>query len=230
MQALRRNSSLVPTHGNVPRSWYDSFNFPCVSIARTLYSAIESTESEVTRQVPFFLNASQFDTLRFRYRGTIRGEREGVGKSLIDVSYVQPSDYQLTGNAHRPLIPFCPSPWNQYDQLPIGIHHYLGSWESYSYRDDARKGTLHTWEAWEDRGARRLGGPDDEIRPWIGGFVDMVGEKEAARLLQDAGLPPDYRMSQNMTAEWTAKRGSEYHPSAESQQKPRKRRRMMRRR
>jgi hypothetical protein len=73
--------------------------------------------------------------------------------------------------------------------LPIGIHHYLGSWEQYSYRDDARDGgDAHSYETWQRKGSA-LVSTDDEIRPWIGGFVNMVGNATALSLLEGAGLP-----------------------------------------
>jgi len=36
-----------------------------------------------------------------------------------------------------------------------------------------------------------MGGADDEIRPWINGFVKLVGEDAAKYLLEDAGVIPE---------------------------------------
>jgi len=46
----------------------------------------------------------------------------------------------------------------------------------------------HSANKWRKRSTMRDGGPDDQVRPWIRGFVDMVGEKEAKVLLEGAGI------------------------------------------
>ena len=75
--------------------------------------------------------------------------------------------------------------------MPIVFRHYIGSWESYSARDDARDETYHGRMHWESRSMGTLGGPDDEIRPWIKAFVDLVGEGTAEYLLEGAGVLPN---------------------------------------
>jgi len=84
--------------------------------------------------------------------------------------------------------------------LHAGIYHYLGSWESYSYREDARDGYLRSYDKWHKISIMKAGGSDDYMRPWIGGFIKVVGEENARYLLQDAGLPRDYRNPRNVTS------------------------------
>ena len=72
---------------------------------------------------------------------------------------------------------------------------YLGSWEQYSFREDARKGTKRN-EKWIRHSLQKGGGVDDEVRGWIAGFVELVGEAAAIDLLRDVGLP------QNLTSTW----------------------------
>jgi len=143
----------------------------------------------------------RFETLRYRYRASKRwrtGSKfgfSGPAKSLMDVSQVDTSEmdsptWMKDANVHRP-IKSCTYAWVPY-YLPIGIFHYVGSWESYNWRDDARSGTsLRNRAAWEKKALGAEGGPDDFIRPWLRNFVDMVGERKAEILLQGAGeLPP----------------------------------------
>jgi hypothetical protein len=170
----------------------DQYNspLPCFHVPRVLYSAVESETSLRQANVPDWINATHYDTLRFRYRITPRPGRNGLGKAIIDVSRLTDSDIEEGGLVHRPLTAVCPSEtvWMDYGKIPFGIHHYLGSWESYSFRDDARKGTLRGSETWEVRANVTAGGPDDEIRPWIQGFVNSMGVRKAKRLLRNAGI------------------------------------------
>jgi len=69
----------------------------------------------------------------------------------------------------------------------------LGSWESYSFRDDSRRGGERSREQWEYKATTNGEGDDDVIRPWLEGFVRNVGNDKAKELLKDAGLPKGYR-------------------------------------
>jgi len=118
---------------------------------------------------------------------------DGPAKAIIDVSKVEEEDFKEGANPHRPLKDVCPKAFYNFDKLPIGVYHYLGSWESFSYRDDARDGHIRSYEKWADLAYKRGGGPDDFLRPWIRGFVDLVGEEAAKHLFRDAGLPREYK-------------------------------------
>jgi hypothetical protein len=74
----------------------------------------------------------------------------------------------------------------------------LGSWEAYSFRDDARRGGERSRETWEFQAADQ-DETDDIVRPWLGGFVEAHGEEKTKSLLQGAGLPKSYR-NKNDTA------------------------------
>jgi len=72
--------------------------------------------------------------------------------------------------------------------LIVGIYHFLGSLESYSCRADPRSNEKqHSQERWQKESAYKLGGADDVLRPWIRGFVEMVGAETARYLLEGAG-------------------------------------------
>jgi hypothetical protein len=74
------------------------------------------------------------------------------------------------------------------------IYFYLdgGSWEAYSFRDDARKGGDRNYERWFERSNMTSstssgGGTSVVAWPWMRGFVDLVGGTEiASYLLRDA--------------------------------------------
>ena len=190
-------------------SWYKYFQQgPCLTIPRTLFGAVESTPAEVAHDTPAFVDAKQFQTLRWRYRATPREKSFGLAKSIIDVSrIVSTPKHQLVnggGSAHRPFIAICPDAWVNINSLPLLIRHYLGSWESYSFREDARKGANRNYEVWQERSKLQDGGVDDDVRLWLSGFVNMVGNKTAQQLLKDAGLPPNYKKSANETALWAS--------------------------
>jgi len=189
-----------------PEFWYTHFQQSCcVTIARALYSAKESTLEEISRGFPpallegELLDVRSFDTLRYRHRAG--SSANGLGKSIIDVSRVKPEDFKGGATAHKP-IKLCPDAGVKYNALPLGIHHYLGSFEAYSFREDARKGSIRTYDVWKERSTLAAGGADDILRPWIAGFVEWVGEEEARVLLRDAGLPPGYKKSQEETKAW----------------------------
>jgi hypothetical protein len=203
------NTSNIPTgnetSGNDVTFWHHWFSDkPCMTIPRVLFGAVPSPHEEVSRGVPSFVDARQFSTLNWRYRATPPDSTDGLAKSIMDVSRI-PSNVTVdvwAGSPHRPFDSMCAHAFPQRDSLPLVIHHYLGSWEAFSFRDDARRGGLRTVEKWQQRSALRYGDASDDARPWIRGFVDFVGE-DAAALLQDAGLPRGYRMTENETAAWS---------------------------
>ncbi|GKZ01395.1 hypothetical protein MPSEU_001090300 [Mayamaea pseudoterrestris] len=177
-----------------PAAWYDYFqNGPCVTVGRALFSAVESAPAEQDvvlkkHHVPAFINATRFDTLRWRYRAYPTDQNNGLGKSMIDVSRLAVDDLFGGMNAHRPANA-CPSAWIACDTMPIGIYHYLGSWESYTFRADARKAVKgkSREKVWRKTAGKVLGGTYDGIQSWVAGFVSQVGEGEAQILLNDAG-------------------------------------------
>jgi hypothetical protein len=157
------------------------FHKNCITVPRVTYGSIESSTEQVQKDIPSFLDGMKFDTLRYRHRG--KHGRGGPVKSILDVTHGirrgKYSFHQLIGNVH------CSSKLTTHNIL--GIQHYMGSWESYSYRDDARRGKEHSRKRFTDRSKVRAVMKDDELRPWVKGFVDHVGEPLARHLLQDVG-------------------------------------------
>lgn len=198
-------SSTHPRHGSLQiknvskaglrrNTWYVRFKkHACITLPRVLISAKESSEEEVSAGAPSFVDARNFDTLRWRY-----GSKNQTGKSIVDLSRVAESNKSLlVHNSHLPVKGHCKMLYfkpKSIQALPIRLHHYLGSWESYSCREDARENTAanrsvfaHSYEKWEAGALVHQGVPDDQVRPWIKGFVQMVGNEAAKTLLEGAG-------------------------------------------
>jgi hypothetical protein len=182
---------------------------PCLSIPRLQFGAKESTKDQRAKQVPTTSSAStgsstssstssntiidpdRFDTLRFRKHA----ERQdfvanGLSKSIVDVSRI-PDDFPRIQSLHRPIKTLCSAPWKDEWSSGLRINHYLGSWEAYSFRDDSRRGGERSVEGWAFK-AQDADETDDNIRPWMGGFVAQQGAARAHELLQGAGLPRGY--------------------------------------
>ena len=155
----------------------------------------------------------RFDTLRYKY---LTDGKDGSPKSLIDLSQMNPKLYvhdqwRVSGEnqgkahkwyAHKAMAWLCnKEEENRLSEIKkvvkdehFVISHYLGSLESYSFRDDARQGGLRSYEIWKERSNETLGEYSHVVRPWLRGFVQLVGGPDVASyLLQDAGrFPNDY--------------------------------------
>lgn len=176
---------------------YNGTTSICPPLPRLLYNAQDTLvngtneidQSIVAKNVPSYVNATQFLTLRYRYPANKRSHKNGPTKSIADLTKV-PMDVfsRSSGGPHKPLPGICLLGTWGYKDMPLVVHHYLGSWESFSYRtNDSRNHneTGRNYYRWEKQNARNGGEPDDAIRSWISGFVDYVGGKERAKLLLD---------------------------------------------
>jgi hypothetical protein len=62
---------------------------------------------------------------------------------------------------------------------------------AYSFRDDSRRGGERSFEGWAFK-AQDADDTDDNIGPWVDGFVETHGKDKAKELLKGAGLPRGY--------------------------------------
>ena len=158
-----------------------------------------ATEQDRNKRVPDSIRAERLDTLRFRKHAHRQDfVKNGLAKSLLDVSRID--KFPRIESLHRPIKKICSPPWKDDWNSGLRINHYLGSWEAYSFRDDSRRGGERSFEGWAFK-AQDADETDDNIRPWIGGFVKAHGLEEAKELLKGAGLPPGYQL--DSAKNWT---------------------------
>jgi hypothetical protein len=177
------------------------YQSPCIGVPRLMFGAQESAAELRFQNVPSGIDADQLDTVRYRKHAR-RNDfvKNALGKVLMDVSRIDVARHPNFMSLHRPIKALCSAPWHNDWESGLRINHYLGSWESYSFRDDSRKGYERSLEQWEYKSTTNAELTDDNIRPWVDGFVEKHGTYKAQELLKHAGLPKSYR---NMnTKQW----------------------------
>ena len=117
------------------------FNESCIIAHRILFGAVQNGQYIAPSVIPKGLEVDPFrlDTVRWRWHNKRIQNLNGLGKPMIDVSALQfPLNVR---NPHRPDKRLCGRPYHGETarNSPFRVNHYLGSWEEYSYRDDARK-------------------------------------------------------------------------------------------
>lgn len=175
------------------------YQSPCIGVPRLSFGAVEG--SGLQNQVPDGIAARQLDTLRYRHHA-VRNDfvKNALGKVLMDVSRINVKGSPFFMSLHRPIKTICAAPWHDDWKSGLRINHYLGSWESYAIRDDSRKGGERSREQWEYKGITNIDSTDDNIRPWISGFVEKHGLSKTQTLLDKAGVPPGYHVANE--AQW----------------------------
>lgn len=148
-------------------------------------------------------NFRRFDTLRYNF---LTPGLDGNPKSFIDLSQQNTKGFTGEWKVHKPMQTLCQKEaW--YDRGEEAkqmirderfiLNHYLGDWPSYSFRDDARRAGLRSYDVWRERANMTKGEFTHVIWPWLAGFVDLVGKgagggpEVATYLLQDAGRFPE---------------------------------------
>lgn len=176
-----------------PHPQHPIMNTPCIPVPRRQFGVLKSKTNETQNQVPSLLfNSSNFMTLRWRKYGESEWLKKfTLRKTMIDLSRINASDIPIKSDPHRPIPSVCR---DRLDKSDIGTslfvaHHYLGTWEQFTYRKDSRLSDVK-YKKWrmKEYGNRKQGNLlSDDARPWIRGFVEAVGEEEAARLLYRVG-------------------------------------------
>jgi len=163
---------------------------PCVQIPRIRFGAQESDIAHIDPdQLPPSVDRSSLGTLRWQHSADY--SNSGASKVIIDLSRTAWDDLEPVSSIHRPVVNLCGrrKVYIRKDEQTVMIHHYLGSWEQYTFRDDARKGDIRSKEAF--RKAQHFGTrgrvDDDLIHGWLTGFVADVGPDMASKLLEGAG-------------------------------------------
>jgi hypothetical protein len=188
---------------------YEQFATPCISIPRLLFGTTTddaSTQPNIHHPLPQLQD--RLDTMRWMYHAHYSEfERNGLAKTMLDLSRIAlpKPHFQNPVNPHRPFQDLCRDPKRILEineNALLKIHHYLGSWETYSYRNDSRKGAERSREAWEFRALFAKEGPNSDIVPWLQGFVEYYGTEHALQLLEGAGLPLSYTHPPRVDQQW----------------------------
>jgi hypothetical protein len=159
----------------------------CFSMGRLQFSPDEAKLEQVERDIPSYLNASHFMTLRWLYAAD-----DLVGpKNIVDLSRV-PARLIPQGETHqhRVIHDLCPEAghtWTRKNSL-LEIYHFLGTLEQHSFRADARLAlkTAGRNKRFDRYRGKHIGWNDD-LRLWLKAFVSTVGQQEALRLLEGVG-------------------------------------------
>jgi hypothetical protein len=131
-------------------------------------------------------------TLRWRKYGESAWLKKfTLRKNMIDLSRVNATHIPEASDPHRPIKSVCldRDDRSDVDTSLFVAHHYLGTWEQFTYRKDARLSDKR-YKGWrmKEYGKRKAGDlVSDHARPWLAGFVRAVGQEEAARLLHRVG-------------------------------------------
>jgi hypothetical protein len=141
------------------------------------------------------LDPHRFDTLRYQYKNRFgnRGVGNLIGKAFLDVRKMDFPHNVIS--IHRPSTTICPPPHGGFvNGSPFLLLHYVGSWESFSFRTkDARNGSERE-EFWRKR-TKLSHSHEPNTATWLEGFIQNVGKQRASRLLRHAGLPRGYNGS-----------------------------------
>ena len=179
------------------------FAASCFYIDRSYFGATEERADLVQQRVPSYLNGRHFETLRWLHRASHQDRmNNGFGKSIFDVSAPQKT-LSFTGSVHRVLNSCRLGPFRS--RLPFRIRHYLGSWQAYTSRVDARVGDVRSREIYLFRSQfGKDTEPDDDVRGWLQGFCNQFGNNQSLvqYLLQGVGqVPPTSDNVRN--AQWS---------------------------
>ena len=196
---------------------------PCVVLPRLRFGTKESTAVEVQHSVPVPFSGMDFMSLRWRWRAksafgkTTNNRHNGMPKCMVNVQYVQDSMIQYDGsgknpvdqlvNAHRPVMALCLEADMRImvRQATFVVHHYPGTLEQWTFRDDGRAWTRNP-EAYQGlaKRARKL---DDSIRPWLQDLVNVHGDELVHQLLEGVGNVSSNSMAFDATTMGVEKKG-----------------------
>lgn len=170
----------------------------CFSMGRLQLSPDESGVEEVQRDVPAFLNGSDFLTLRW-----LTAADNLVGpKNFLDLSSVDDSILPMAKtHQHRVIPEICAEAghtWTRKNSL-LQIYHYLGTKEQFNFRNDSRLSLKDAGR--NNRFDRYIGqsiGKADDARPWLSLFLKLVGKKDALYLLDGLGRTTGWAGTSNL--------------------------------
>jgi hypothetical protein len=123
-------------------------SFPCVQIPRLRFGSVETDlhSDPLSLSLSGSINnwgVSRLATLRWRMHAHVDDYHlNRISKVVVDLSRVEWQYLMPVASIHRPIEHYCKKRKLHIrapEQLLV-IHHYLGTWEQFSYRDDSRAG------------------------------------------------------------------------------------------
>jgi len=133
-----------------------------------------------------------FLTQNFVLGDSMRSAKAMVNVGGLSDEYMMDLDLLRDGNPHEPAPGHCQGTMK--DGWELAINQTLLTAYHYSGTDEQRMARVN-----DVRGKYKAGGtkkpdktcrnrvPADDLRPWLRGFVDLVGREEAERLLEGVG-------------------------------------------
>ena len=129
-----------------------TYSSPCIFIPRTMVGTREDREHVPQHNfsdtlTSSSLNLTKFDTLQYRVHAKQDDVKpfNGHPKVIIDLSRVNYTEIPPSARSiHNPLPDVCGNIWLSTCKgkaCMFRINHYLGSWESYSYRSNGKAET-----------------------------------------------------------------------------------------
>ena len=188
-------SQYIATQAGANPQW----DHTCILVPRVQFGANESTTEEISSQVPQGFHPRAFHTLRYRKHGPRHPYPAWPGKSLVHVSRY---DNREILNPHKVMETNCSShsPFPDYADMDLRIHHYTGSLEFFLSRPgDIRRSK----EDFEKRNSNAKGS-DDTLRGWLGVFIELVGKDkalEATEHMREWAVKDDARANEEMEKE-----------------------------
>jgi hypothetical protein len=167
---------------------------PCLPIARLQLSTKEEEEEQTTTRQHGF-QTRDFLTLRYQHHFGLKNyQKNRKVKSIIDVSQVPPDEFRLKWiHAHRAIKTRCryTEEYLGNRKSPIVAHHYVGTWDQWTFRDDPRSWTRKKrgkYQSLSGEGVLLL--RETAATTWLDGFINKHGIDKARALLRDVGYVP----------------------------------------
>ena len=120
---------------------------PCVQIPRTRYGTMELPVPKTIKQftLPSLMNTSHYATLRWQIHAkTNNYGMNRISKTIIDLDRISSEElynnFPIVESIHKPLPLHCTRRklHIRSTQQILVIHHYLGTYEQYTFRKDSR--------------------------------------------------------------------------------------------
>ncbi|KAL3928859.1 MAG: hypothetical protein SGBAC_012466 [Bacillariaceae sp.] len=185
--SLEKPGSLLDFLKQAVTNHRSGMSYPCISMPRLLYGS-KQNDAPTTSAIHDTFDSSKFETLKWKYHSDYDNALKvnGRPKVILDLSGIPPRSKFLehtVWSIHRPGLRMCrPDREVRFDdkpRFPLIVQHYLGSWERYNHRSDARRSR----EKYDDKNEETTIEDDDWMDSWVEHFVNAEGIEVAKRLL-----------------------------------------------